>query len=169
MVAKSIDKFSLCSKEFSINFSIEDLMNEELMQFVYNYAKEKNVFQRLVFEIVESEEIKDNDSISKILNRFTEAGVQIAIDDFGSGYSNFSYLISLKANYIKIDGSIIEHILNDERALEVVKSLVSFAKKSNMKTIAEFVSSKELDIVVKSLGVDYAQGYHYGRAEAELL
>ncbi len=169
MVAKSIDKFSLCSQEFSINFSIEDLMNEELMEFVYNYAEQNGVFKRLVFEIVESEEIKDNDSISKILNKFTKVGVKIAIDDFGNGYSNFSYLISLKANFIKIDGSIIQCILDDERALEIVKSLVNFAKKSNMKTIAEFVSSKELDALVKSLGVDYAQGYHYGKAEPELL
>ncbi|MFT5662031.1 MAG: PAS domain S-box-containing protein/diguanylate cyclase (GGDEF)-like protein [Sulfurimonas sp.] len=169
MVAKSIDKFALSWEEFSINFSIEDLMNEELMQFVYHYAQQKNVFKRLVFEIVESEEIKDNDSISKILSRFKEEGVQIAIDDFGNGYSNFSYLISLKANYIKIDGSIIEYILEDESALEVVKSLVHFAKKSNMKTIAEYVSSKELDTMVKYLGIDYAQGYHYGRAKPELL
>ena len=169
MVAKSIDKFAVSSEEFSINLSIEDLMNEELMQFVYSYAEQKDVFTRLVLEIVESEEISDNDSISKILTRFTEAGAKIAIDDFGSGYSNFNYLISLKANYIKIDGSIIQHILEDERALEVVKSLVNFAKKSNMKTIAEFVSSKELNELIESLGVDYAQGYYYGKAEPELL
>ena len=169
MVAKSIDKFSLLPQEFSINFSIEDLMNENLMNFVYDYAEQRNVFDRLVFEIVESEEIKDNDSIAKILDKFKSVGVKIAIDDFGSGYSNYSYLISLKADFVKIDGSIIENILVDEGALEIVKSLVNFAKKSNMKTIAEFVSSQELNALVKSLGVDYAQGYYYGRAEPELL
>lgn len=169
MVAKSIDKFSLLTQEFSINFSIEDLMNEKLMNFVYDYAEQRDVFDRLVFEIVESEEIEDNESIAKIIDRFKAVGVKIAIDDFGSGYSNYSYLISLKADFVKIDGSIIEYLLEDERAVEVVKSLVSFAKKSNMQTIAEFVSSEELNTLVKSLGVDYAQGFYHGRAEAELL
>lgn len=169
IVAKSIDKFANCLEEFSINFSIEDLMNEKLMQFVYDYAEQKGVFKRLVLEIVESEEIEDNDSITKIINKFKAVGVKIAIDDFGSGYSNYSYLISLKADYVKIDGSIIKYILEDDRAVEVVKSLVNFAQKSNMKTIAEFVSSKEVDALVKSLGVDYAQGWYYGKAEPELL
>ena len=169
MVAKSIDKFALLSQEFSINFSIEDLMNENLMQFVYDYAEQKEVFKRLVFEIVESEEIEDNDSITKIIEKFKAVGVKIAIDDFGSGYSNYSYLISLKADFIKIDGSIIEHLLEDDRTIEIVKSIITFAKKSDMKTIAEFVSSEELNDIVKALGVDYAQGYYHGRAEAELL
>ena len=169
MVAKSIDKFALLSQEFSINFSIEDLMNEKLMNFVYDYAEQKDVFKRLVFEIVESEEIEDNDSISKMIDKFKAVGVKIAIDDFGSGYSNYSYLISLKADFVKIDGSIVEHLLEDERTVEVVKSIVNFAQKSNMKTIAEFVSSEELNTLVKSLGVDYAQGWYHGKAEAELL
>lgn len=169
IVAKSIDRFLLSSQEFSINLSIEDLMNEKLMQFIYDYAEQGDVFNRLIFEIVESEEIEDNDSISKIISRFKAVGVRIAIDDFGSGYSNYSYLISLKADFVKIDGSIIQNILEDERTVEVVRSLVTFAKRSNMKTIAEFVSSKEIDALVKSLGVDYAQGYYYGKAEQELL
>ena len=168
MVAKSMSKFANNDKEFSINLSIEDLMNPELMVFVYDYAEQKEIFQRLVLEIVESEEIEDSDAISKIIERFKERGTKIAIDDFGSGYSNYEYLISLHADYIKIDGSIISHILEDERTAEVVKSIVTFAKKSNMKTIAEFVSSKELDEKVKSLGVDFAQGYYYGKAQEEI-
>jgi len=169
MVEKSIDKFSKSSEEFSINLSIEDLMNEELMEFIFDYALKNNVFNKLVLEIVESEEIEDSDFISKTITKFKQEGARIAIDDFGSGYSNYDYLISLQADYVKIDGSIIKHILDDERTAEVVKSIVNFAKKSDMKTIAEFVSSKELDEKVKSLGVDYAQGFYYGKAEPELI
>ncbi|MCW9027109.1 MAG: EAL domain-containing protein, partial [Thiovulaceae bacterium] len=141
MVEKSIDKFTLCEAEFSINLSIEDLMNEDLMNFIYDYSIMNNVFNKLVLEIVESEEIEDSDFISKTITKFKEKGAKIAIDDFGSGYSNYDYLISLQADYIKIDGSIIKHILEDERTAEVVKSIVNFAQRSNMKTIAEFVSS----------------------------
>ncbi|QFR49620.1 EAL domain-containing protein [Sulfurimonas lithotrophica] len=169
IVEKSIDKFSHCEAEFSINLSIEDLMNEELMNFIFDYAIKHNVLNRLVLEIVESEEIEDSDFIAKTIRKFKKQGAKVAIDDFGSGYSNYDYLISLQADYIKIDGSIIKHILEDERTAEVVKSIVNFAQKSNMKTIAEFVSSKEINDKVESLGVDYAQGFYYGKAEPELL
>ena len=169
MVTKSIDKFATCTEEFSINLSIEDLMNEDLMQYLCEYIEKKNVFNRVVLEIVESEEIEDSESISKTITKFKEKGAKIAIDDFGSGYSNYEYLISLQADYVKIDGSIVKHVLEDERTAQVVKSIVKFAQKSNMKTIAEFVSSKELDEKIRSLGVDYAQGFYYGKAEDELL
>ena len=169
MVGKSLSKFSNRVEEFSINLSIEDLMNEELMVFIYDYAEQKDIFKRMVLEIVESEEIEDSDSVATTIQKFKDRGSKVAIDDFGSGYSNYEYLISLKADYVKIDGSITKHILDDERAAEVVKSIVSFAKKSNMKTIAEFVCSKELDEKVRELGVDYAQGWYYGKAEKDLL
>ncbi len=169
MVGKSLSKFSNRIEEFSINLSIEDLMNEELMVFLYDYAEQKDIFKRMVLEIVESEEIEDSDGVTTTIQKFKDRGSKVAIDDFGSGYSNYEYLISLKADYIKIDGSITKHILDDDRAAEVVKSIVSFAQKSNMKTIAEFVSSKELDEKVRELGVDYAQGWYYGKAEKDLL
>jgi len=169
MAEKAIDKFSKIDSEFSINLCVEDLMNHDLMNFIYDYAKKHKVFKKLVLEIVESEEIEDSEFISSIISRFKEKGVRIAIDDFGSGYSNYDYLISLQADYVKIDGSMTKHILEDERTAEVVKSIVNFAKKSNMKTIAEFVSSKEISDKVKSLGVDFAQGFYYGKAEPELL
>jgi len=169
IVGKAITKFANREEEFSINLSIEDLMNQNLMLFIYDYAEQKGVFTRMVLEIVESEEIEDSDQIATVIKKFKNVGCKVAIDDFGSGYSNYEYLISLQADYVKIDGSITKHILEDERTAEVVKSIVNFAKKSNMKTIAEYVSSKELDEKVRELGVDYAQGWFYGKAEKELL
>ncbi len=170
MVEKVINKFATNDLEFSINFCVEDLMNEDLMLFVYDYAEQKGVFKRMVLEIVESEEIEDSDLVSKLIKKFKSKGVKVAIDDFGSGYSSYEYLINLHADYIKIDGSITKFILEDERTRDVVKSIVDFAKKSNMKVIAEYVSSKEIDEFLRSIGVDYAQGgYYYGKAEEELL
>ncbi len=169
MVAKAISKFANEKEEFSINLSVEDLMNENLMQFIYNYAEQKDVFKRMVLEIVESEEIEDSDQISRIIKKFKNKGTKVAIDDFGTGYSNYDYLISLQADYIKIDGSITKHLLDDERTSELVKSIVNFAKKSNIKTIAEFVSDEKIDEKVRSLDIDYAQGWYYGKAEKELL
>ncbi len=169
MVEKVISKFSTNNYEFSINLCIEDLMNEELMIFVFDYAEQKGVFNRMVLEIVESEEIDDSDYINKLLRRFKDEGVKIAIDDFGSGYSNYDYLIKLQADYLKIDGSIIKLIENDSRTQDVVKSIFEFAQKSNIKVIAEFVSNENIDKILREIGIDYAQGFYYGKPEAKLI
>ncbi|ADG92465.1 diguanylate cyclase/phosphodiesterase with PAS/PAC sensor(s) [Arcobacter nitrofigilis DSM 7299] len=169
MVEEVISKFSTNNYEFSLNLCIEDLMNEELMIYVFDYAEQKGVFKRMVLEIVESEEIDDSDYINKLLRRFKEEGVKIAIDDFGSGYSNYDYLIKLQADYLKIDGSIIKLIENDIRTQNVVKSIFEFAQKSNIKVIAEFVSNENIDKILREIGIDYAQGFYYGKPEAKLI
>jgi len=169
MIEKVLNKFSDNDLEFSLNLCIEDLMNKELTTYLYEYAKKKNVLTRMVLEIVESEEMEDNNYISDIIHKFKEMGTKISIDDFGSGYSNYEYLISLQADYIKIDGSIIKLIVTDIRTLDVVKSIVEFAKKSNIKVIAEFVSDEQIDKILREIGIDYAQGYYYGKPQAELL
>lgn len=169
MILKSFDYFSILDLEFSINLTAEDLMNPKLMSFMFDYARKHNLLDRLVIEIVETEEIEDSDTVLKVLQRLKAEGSKIAIDDFGSGYSNYDYLRTLQADYIKIDANITKHLLSDVRTEKLVKSIVNFAKSSNMQTIAEHVFSQELDEAVKSLGVDYAQGYYYGKPEPSIL
>lgn len=169
MIEKVLNKFSTNNLEFSLNLCIEDLMNKELTTYLYDYAKKKNVFERMVLEIVESEEMEDNEYISDVIHKFKNMGTKISIDDFGSGYSNYEYLISLQADYLKIDGSITKLIVTDNRTLDVVKSIAEFAKKSNIKIIAEFVSDEDIDKVLREVGVDYAQGFYYGKPQAELI
>jgi len=169
MIEKVLNKFSLNDLEFSLNLCIEDLMNKELTTYLYDYAKKKNLCKRMVLEIVESEEMEDNEYISKVIKMFKDVGTKISIDDFGSGYSNYEYLISLQADYLKIDGSITKLIVSDNRTLDVVKSIVEFARKSDIKIIAEFVSDEEIDKILREIGIDYAQGYYYGKPQAKLL
>jgi len=87
----------------------------------------------------------------------------VAIDDFGSGYSNFEQLLKLDIDYIKIDGSLIKDITTNRENEIVTKTIVSFAKELGIKTIAEFVSTEDTFNKVKSLGIDYAQGYYIGK------
>ena len=93
---------------------------------------------------------------------------KIAIDDFGSGYSNLNHIINLDIDYIKIDASIIKNIDKDENSEHIVKLLVEFSKKLGIKTIAEFVSSKEIFEKVKKLGIDYSQGYYFSEPQKEI-
>jgi PAS domain S-box-containing protein/diguanylate cyclase (GGDEF)-like protein len=155
-------------KSFSINLTLEDLLNQESMNYIFSILKQHDLFKNIVFEIVESEELEGFEEVEKILQKFKNEGVKIAIDDFGTGYSNYGYLLKLDVEYIKIDGSIIKNLQEQTSARELVASVVQFAKRSGIQTIAEFVSSKELDAITRELGVDFAQGYYYGKPEEGL-
>ncbi|MGJ0320398.1 bifunctional diguanylate cyclase/phosphodiesterase [Aliarcobacter cryaerophilus] len=160
MIDSSFEYFKDKDFEFSINFTFQDIANEEISNYVIEKIKELNIGNRVVFEIVESEEIDDFNLINGFFCTIRELGCKIAIDDFGSGYSNFEYLIKLDADYIKIDGSLIKDVLVSKGNENIITMIINFAKDQGFKTIAEFVSSKEILEKVKYLGVDYVQGYY---------
>jgi PAS domain S-box-containing protein/diguanylate cyclase (GGDEF)-like protein len=163
---KTVDTFTnLKDYEFSINLSTEDLLNQDTMEYILEYGKEKGVLNRMVIEIVESEQISMSAKVSIALAKLKKEGVKIAIDDFGTGYSNFEYLLKIKADYVKIDGSIIKLINRDERAVDILTSIVNYSEKIGMKTIGEFISNQPIAKQAKILGVNYAQGYYIGKPE----
>lgn len=160
VVKKSFDYFKDKDFEFSVNLTLEDIKNQNISSYIIEMLKVYNIASRVVFEIVESEGIDDFTQINNFIDNVRKLGCKIAIDDFGSGYFNFEYLIKLNADYIKIDGSLIKDILINKNNQEIVITIVDFAKRQGFKTIAEFVSSKEIFEKVKELGIDYAQGYY---------
>jgi diguanylate cyclase (GGDEF)-like protein len=167
MINKSFAAFEENELEFNINLSIEDIMSSEIFHFILEKLKNSKASQRVTFELLESESIEDFIKVEKFINEVKRYGAKIAIDDFGSGYSNFSYLIKIKANYIKIDGSLIENIDVDKSALTVVETIVSFAKKLGMKTVAEYVHSSVIMQKVVELGIDYSQGFYIDKPSIE--
>lgn len=169
IIRKSFEYFKDKDFEFSVNLTIKDIKNHEVSSFIIEKLKEHNLASKVVFEIVESEGIDNFEEINNFIDKVKELGCKIAIDDFGSGYSNFEYLIKLNADYIKIDGSLIKDILVNKNNQEIVITIIDFAKRQGFKTIAEFVSSKEIFDKVKELGVDYAQGYYIGEPKVEIL
>ena len=147
--------------ELSLNVTYENIISQEFLGYLENrlikYGGEK-----LTFELIESEEILDYKAVSNFITFVKRYGCKVAIDDFGSGYSNFTNLVKLEIDYIKIDGSIIQKLSTDPNVMVMTKSLINFAKETNIKTIAEFVSSKEIVKQVKALDIDLLQGYYYG-------
>jgi EAL domain-containing protein (putative c-di-GMP-specific phosphodiesterase class I) len=89
--------------------------------------------------------------------------VTIAIDDFGVGYSNFIRVLDFSPDFLKIDGRLIRNINSDKLSYSIVESIVSFAQKEELKTIAEFVESREIYDTIREMGVDYSQGYYFGK------
>ncbi len=167
MINKSFDTFRDMDAEFSINLTIQDIMDSDLKAFIFEKLQESDIAKRLVFEIVESEGIENFGKVIEFIEKVKSYGCKIAIDDFGTGYSNFEYLLQHKADYIKIDGSMIKDIDTNQDAQAVVSTIVDFAKKMNMKTIAEFVENETIQNIIIEMGIDYSQGYHFGAPQAE--
>ncbi|NOQ29713.1 MAG: EAL domain-containing protein [Helicobacteraceae bacterium] len=154
---------------FSVNLSVEDILDEEITSYIYEEIAKSNIGQRMVIEIVESEGIENFEHVSKFISAVKKHGVGISIDDFGTGYSNFEYLIELDVDYIKIDGSMIKNLDKDKSSRVVVQTIVEFAQRMDIKTVAEYVYSKEIYDLVKSLDVDYAQGYYFGQPTRNIV
>jgi len=160
IIDKSFKVFEENNFEFNINLSIEDIMSSEIFEFIVNKLKNSLAAQRVTFELLESEAIQDFQKVERFMNEVKRYGAKIAIDDFGSGYSNFSYLTKMSVDYIKIDGALISSIDKDKNALLVVETIVEFAQKLGIKTIAEFVHSSPVLDKVKELKIDYSQGFY---------
>ena len=149
--------------KISINLSSLDIEKEETREKLYSLLEEyKDDTSRVVFELLEDEVVRDFEVIKSFIKRVKKLGVKIAIDDFGAGYSNFERLLNFEPDILKIDGSLVKNIANDSYSRNVVETIVSFAKKQNIITIAEFVENEEIFNILYDLGVDYSQGYYFG-------
>jgi len=169
VVTQAFEKFSGTKYEFSINLSAEDIMLHDISSWFFELALEYKVSKQVVIELVESEGIESFDMMDTFIQNAKDNGMQIAIDDFGTGYSNFEYLIKLNTDYLKIDGSLIKEIDSNEKLYSVVETIVAFAKKNEIKTIAEFIASDTLYEKIQELDIDYGQGFYLGKPLAELV
>ncbi|MGB5866769.1 MAG: EAL domain-containing protein [Arcobacteraceae bacterium] len=163
--------FAICKKtklNFSLNLNKDDMINKEIVDYIIEQFQIYKFGDRISFEILESEGIEDFKEISEFIKKVKAFGATISIDDFGTGYSNFEYLMNLDFDYLKIDGSMIRNIDKDEKSQIVTKTIVDFAHRIGVKTIAEFVSSKTIYDKVKSMDIDLVQGYYLGEPTIHL-
>jgi len=167
MIEKAFIKFK-DGGDFSINLNYMDMKDKSTKELIETLIKQYNAQNRVTFEILESESIQDYNSIIEFIQYFRQFGVKIAIDDFGSGYSNLQRIMELKPDFIKFDGSLIKNIDTDSNSYIIVKYMIGYAKESNIKTIAEFVHNKEVFDTCVYLGIDYFQGYYVGKPQREI-
>ncbi|WP_297453888.1 EAL domain-containing protein [Persephonella sp.] len=152
----------------SINLSLSDIINVEMENFILQLLDTKDICEYITFELLEDESIEGAQEVIDFVNKVKNKGAKISIDDFGSGYSNFVYLVKLNIDYIKIDGSLIKTMLENKISHAIVEAIVTFAKEVNIKTIAEFVENEEIQKEVEKLGIDYSQGYYFGKPSPTL-
>ena len=150
--------------ELSVNISFSDLEKEQTRLEIFSLLKNhKANAHRVIFELLEDENVKDFDVIKRFIKEIKNKGVQIAIDDFGAGYSNFERILEFEPDIIKIDGSLIKNIQTDVFSRDLVETIVAFAKKQNIKTVGEFVENEAIFNILNEIGVDYSQGYYFGK------
>jgi diguanylate cyclase (GGDEF)-like protein/PAS domain S-box-containing protein len=151
----------------SINLSGHSLADKELKLFVLNaFEKYKIPYTKVCFEITESMAILKIDETLEFINTFHKLGCLFALDDFGSGFSSYSYLKNLPVDQVKIDGSFVKDILVDPIDMAMVNSIKDVAKAMGMETVAEFVESTEIMVELGKMGVDFAQGYGVAKPHA---
>lgn len=119
--------------------------------------------EQIVFEITERSAIHDFAAFREVLYHYRQQGFKIAIDDAGAGYSSLQAISELTPDYIKVDRSLIQHIDQKEVKQSILEAFVTFAQKTNAQLIAEGIETKEELKQVISLGIDYAQGFIFGR------
>jgi diguanylate cyclase (GGDEF)-like protein len=168
MLEKCFEYFKDKEFEFSINLSESDISDIGIHEFILQKLEHYNFGSRVVFEILETENIDNYENVSEFIKSVKYYGAKIAIDDFGSGFSNFQRISQLNVDYIKIDGSLIQNILSDKNSLTIVETIATFAKRLGVKTIAEFVDSQEIQDKVVALGIDYTQGYFISQPKPDI-
>ncbi len=150
--------------EFSFNIEMADILDPRTSRFILNKLRESNCAERIIFELVESEELEKNEQVHHFFKLIKEEGAKIAIDDFGSGYSNYAYLIELGVDIVKIDGSLVADITSNLNNKRIVKSIINVIHELGMKVVTEFVADKDIYQMVVLLGTDYAQGHYIEKA-----
>jgi diguanylate cyclase (GGDEF)-like protein/PAS domain S-box-containing protein len=150
------EKLVLCS----INLSGQSLGDDKFLPFVIDQFHRSGIdATRICFEITETAAVASFSQANRFIQALKELGCKFALDDFGTGLSSFGYLKHFPVDFLKIDGSFVKEILHDPIDREMVRSINEIGHLTGKQTIAEFAENAEIIQMLRSLGVDYAQGY----------
>jgi EAL domain-containing protein (putative c-di-GMP-specific phosphodiesterase class I) len=163
LIAESRDAIEGLDASFSINLSGQSLGDDDILEFIEEELEHSGVpASMLCFEITESAAVSNFQKAQAFIDRLRELGSQISLDDFGAGLSSFAYLKNFNVDILKIDGSFVRDITDNRISESMVTAITQVAKVMELKTVAEFVETKKARKLLKSIGVDYAQGHVVG-------
>ena len=144
----------------AINLSGQSICDHDFLNYIVNKLDESGISPSSVcFEITETAVVSNFFYAEKFLEVLSGMGCSFSLDDFGSGLSSFGYLKRLNVDYLKIDGSFVKSMLDDDKNYALVKSINQVGKEMGMKTIAEFVENEALQNKLVEMNVDFSQGY----------
>lgn len=148
----------------NVNLSVVQLLQKDVAETVERILKKTGVNPKnIVLEITESFAINDMDRVLDIIKGIKKLGPRIALDDFGTGYSSLNYIKQLPLDIIKVDKTFIDDIVEDEYAQAFIKLIVELSDTIDTDIIVEGVENEAQLNILKELGVDYIQGFYYGK------
>lgn len=170
VINKSLHYFADKPYRFSINLSMLDLEDDDIVNTLLGQLSViPDVASRLDIELLESHNLSDINKVKHFIVKIRSFGCRISIDDFGSGYSNFSYLADLDVDSVKIDGSLIKGITTNPQHFETVKAIMGLVNSLGIESIAEFVQDEHSARLLQGLGVTCAQGFYFGKPQAIIV
>lgn len=147
--------------QVNINLSGQTLGDAEFPGFLEDmFIRYQVPTEKICLEITESTAVRSLSKTNAFISRLKLRGIKFALDDFGSGFSSYSYLKNLKVDSVKIDGSFIRNITKDAIDRSMVESIANVAQVIGIKTVAEFVENHETMELLHEMGVNFTQGYH---------
>ncbi|HEX3618624.1 MAG TPA: EAL domain-containing protein [Solirubrobacteraceae bacterium] len=150
-----------------LNVSAQSVGDREITSYIRRRFKETGTDpQNVVFEITETDFVKDETAARRFVRSMHQLGCKIALDDFGSGYSGFTYLKQLPIDYLKIDMEFVRDLPRNRKSQHVVRAIVDLAASFGLQTVAEGAEDARTVRMLTQLGVDFGQGYHLGRPAA---
>jgi len=153
----------------AINISGRHFGNLQVLEWIQNNIKETGAEpSNLIFEITETAAVENIDQAGHFVDELHKLGCKIALDDFGIGFSSFHYLKHLPVDIVKLDGSFVRNIGNNDFDKVFVKAMSDMATGLNIKCVAEFVEEEETITILKELGVEMGQGYHLAKPSAAI-
>ncbi|HWH21419.1 MAG TPA: GGDEF domain-containing phosphodiesterase, partial [Solirubrobacterales bacterium] len=146
-----------------VNISGASLTDISVLEYIERRLDEGDADPaRCTFEITQTARIEDLETAASFADRLTEFGCEVAIDDYGSGFGPFEYLKRFPFDVIKIDGSFVRDLPENDADQLTVQAIVGIAQGLGKQTIAEFVEDEATAQLLRAYGVDMAQGYHLG-------
>ena len=154
--------------KFSINIGLSDILNEKTMEILFECLKNYKYSSNVIIELLETEEISDFVLLNTFIKKVKSYNAKIAIDDFGSGYSNFNYIMHLDIDIVKLDSSLIENMYKDQHVIVIVSNIIKTVKELGLEVVAENVYSQEIADILIEHDVDYLQGFYIGKANKDI-
>lgn len=165
MVKKVMELFRDEEVRVTINLNVQDIYDRDMIKIIFRHLKETSHPENFVFELVESEEVQDYQFIKQFADSIHEYGAKIAIDDFGSGFSNLLHIIRIDADILKVDGAIVKEICQDEKCREFVELINDWCSRQNKEVVGEYVENKNIQVQMEEIGIVYSQGFYFAKPQ----
>lgn len=172
VIAASMKKLEILNRQgervrFYVNLSGQLFVDDDFVDRVKAIFESVDICaEQIVFELTERTAVGNLDAASKKMRSLQKLGFEFAIDDFGSGFSSYSYLKHMPVEYVKIEGEFVERIAGDEVDRAMVKSMVDIAKACGKKVVAEYVCDQKTLDILREYGIDYVQGFFIAMPDA---